>query len=140
MSIEANKLLVRRLITEAQEGGNLAVVDELLADDFIDHSPLPGLPPTRDGVRTLFAGMRAAFPDLRVTIHEQIGDEEKVMTRKTFSGTHGGPFLGIPASGNPIAFEVIDILTIRGDKIREHRVILDQLGLMQQLGAIPATV
>jgi len=138
MSIEANKLLVRRLIAEAQEGGNLAVVDELLADDFIDHTPLPGLPPTRDGVRTLFAGMRAAFPDLRITIHEQIGDEEKVMTRKTFSGTHAGPFMGIPASGNPIAFEVIDILTIRGDQIREHRVILDQLGLMQQLGAIPA--
>lgn len=136
MSIEANKLLVRRLITEAQEGGKLDVVDEILGDDFVDHTPLPGLPPTRDGVRLLFAGLRAAFPDLKVTIHEQIGDEEKVVTRKTFSGTHAGPFMGIPASGNPVRFEVIDILTVRSGRIREHRVILDQLGLMQQLGAM----
>ena len=136
MSIEANKLLVRRLITEAQEGGRLEVVDEILGDDFVDHTPLPGVPPTREGVRALFAGMRAAFHDLKVTIHEQIGDEEKVVTRKSFSGTHAGPFMGIPATGNAVQFEVIDILTVRGGKIREHRVILDQLGLLQQLGAM----
>ena len=139
MSVETNKLLVRRLISEAQEAGKLEVVDEILGDDFVDHSPLPGLPATRDGVRMLFAGMRAAFPDLRITIHEQIGEEEKVMTRKTFSGTHAGPFMGIPASGNRVSFEVIDILTVCNGKIREHRVILDQLGLLQQLGAMAAT-
>lgn len=133
---DVNKRLVRRLIEEAQQGGNLAVVDELLAEDFVDHTPLPGLPPTRDGVSMLFAGMRQAFPDLRVTIEEQIADEEKVATRKTFAGTHRGPFLGIPATGNPVRFEVIDILTVRGGKIREHRVVADQLTLMQQLGAL----
>ena len=143
MSAETNVAMVRRLIEEAQEGRNLAVVDELLADDFVDYSPLPGLPPTRDGVRKIlllergaFAGMHAAFPDLRVTIHEQIADDEKVVTRKTFSGTHGGPFLGVPATGNPISFDAIDILTIRGGLIREHRVVADQLTLMKQLGAL----
>jgi steroid delta-isomerase-like uncharacterized protein len=133
---DVNKRIVRRLIEEAQQGGNLAVVDELLAEDFVDHTPLPGLPPTRDGVSMLFAGMRQAFPDLRITIEEQIADEEKVATRKTFAGTHRGPFLGIPATGNPVRFEVIDILTVRGGKIREHRVVADQLTLMQQLGAL----
>jgi len=91
MSAETNLAIVRRLVKEAQESGNLAVVDELLADDFIDHTPLPGVPPTRDGVRMLFAGMRAAFPDLTVSIDEQIADAEKVATRKTFRGTHQGP-------------------------------------------------
>lgn len=133
---DVNKQIVQRLIREAQEGGNLAVVDELLAEDFVDHSPLPGLPPTREGVSMLFAGMRQAFPDLRVTIEEQIADEEKVATRKTFEGTHRAPFLGIEATGNPIRFEVIDILTVRGGKIREHRVVADLFTLMQQLGAV----
>jgi len=134
MSAEANTAIVRRLVKEAQEGGNLAVVDELIADDFVDHSPLPGLPPTRDGVRILFGGMKAAFPDLRVKIHEQIADDERVVTRKTFSGTHDGPFMGVPATGKPVSFDAIDILTIRGGLIREHRVVVDQLALLQQIG------
>ncbi|HEV7922375.1 MAG TPA: ester cyclase [Thermoanaerobaculia bacterium] len=129
------KGVVRRLIEEAQEKGDLRVVDELLADDFVDHTPLPGLPPTRDGIRTLFAAMRAAFPDLRVRIDEQIGEQDKVMTRKTFQGTHRGEFLGVPGSGNRVAFEVIDILSVRDDgRITDHRVIVDKLGLLQQLG------
>jgi steroid delta-isomerase-like uncharacterized protein len=136
MSAETNLAIVQRLIKEAQEGGNLGVVDELLADDFVDHTPLPGLPPTRDGVRMLFAGLRAAFPDLTVTIDEQIADAEKVATRKTFRGTHHGPFLGVPPTGRSISFEAIDILTLRDDRIREHRVVINQLALMQQLGAM----
>ena len=132
---DANKQIVRRLIEEAQQGGQLEVIQELLAEDFVDHTPLAGLPPTREGVSMLFAGMKQAFPDLSITIEEQIADEEKVATRKTFSGTHQGPFLGIAATGNPIRFEVIDILTVRGGKIREHRVVADLQTLMQQLGA-----
>jgi len=134
MSAEANTAIVCRLIEEAQEGGNLAVVDEPLADDFVDHSPLPGLPPTRDGVRMLFARLKAAFPDLRVKIHEQIAADDRVVTRKTFSGTHGAPFMGVPATGKPVSFDAIDILTIRAGLIREHRVVVDQLALLQQIG------
>jgi len=130
------KLIVRRLIEEAQAKGNLAVVDELFADDFFDHSALPGLPPNRDGVRILFGALRAAFPDLDVTIHEQIGEGEKVVTRKTFTGTHQGEFMGAPPTGNRVSFEVIDILTVRDDKIREHRLQFDQLSLLKQLGAM----
>ena len=134
----SNKALVRRLVEEAQVKGNLDVIDELLADDFIDHTPLEGLPGTREGVRMLFAALREAFNDLRVEISEQIAEGDKVATRKTFTGTHTGPFLGIPATGAPVRFEVIDILTFRGDKITEHRVVVDKLGLLRQLGAIAA--
>ena len=136
MFADIHKSLVRRLVTEAQENGKLEVVDELLADDFVDHSPLPGLPPTRDGVKMLFAGMRAAFPDLRIRIDEQVADRDKVVTRKTFQGTHRGEFAGVPGSGRPLDLEVIDVLTFREGKIAEHRVVFDRMALMEQLGAV----
>jgi steroid delta-isomerase-like uncharacterized protein len=136
MSIEHHKTKVRRLVDEAESGGRLDVVDELLAEDFVDHTPLPGIPPTREGVKMLFAGLRAAFPDLHVTISEQIAEDDRVATRKTFRGTHQGDFLGVPASGRPVEFEVIDILTFENGKISEHRVVVDQLGLLRQLGAM----
>lgn len=60
MSADTNKRLVRRLVDEAQSQGNLAVVDELLAADFVDHTPFPGVPPTRDGVKMLFGYLRTA--------------------------------------------------------------------------------
>jgi steroid delta-isomerase-like uncharacterized protein len=133
MSAEANKLLVRRLVDEAQSQGNLATVDELLAADFVDHTPFPGVPPTRDGVKALFGYLRTAFPDLHVRIDEQVADDEKVVTRKTFVGTHRGEFMGAPGTGRPLAFEVIDILTFREGKIAEHRMITDRLTIQQQL-------
>jgi len=130
---ETNKALVLRLIDEAQSNGRLEVVDELLADDFVDHTPLPGVPPTRDGVKMLFGYLRSAFPDLQVHVQEQIAEGEKVATRKVFEGTHRGEFLGVPPTERIISFEVIDILTFRGGKIAEHRVILDQAALQRQL-------
>ena len=130
-----NKTLVRRLIDEAQSNGNLAVIDEILADDFVDHTPFPGLPPTRDGIKMLFGYLRTAFPDLHVRIDEQVAEGEKVVTRKTFLGTHGGEFMGLPATARPVAFEVIDILTVRDGRISEHRVVFDQLAIHQQLTA-----
>jgi hypothetical protein len=72
MSLDQNKLLVRRLVNEAQAGGQLDVVDKLLSEDFVDHTPLEGLPGNREGVRMLFATLREAFPDLSVEINEQI--------------------------------------------------------------------
>jgi steroid delta-isomerase-like uncharacterized protein len=137
-SPDENKRIVRRLIDEGQSQGRLEIVDELLADDFIDYTPLEGLPGTREGVRMLFAALREAFPDLAVDISEQIAEDDKVVTRKTFRGTHGGPFLGVPPTGARVEFEVIDILTLRDRKICEHRVVVDKLGLLRQLGAIAA--
>jgi len=130
---EANKLLVRRLVDEAQNKDNFAAVDEILAEDFVDHSPFPGLPPTREGVKMLFGYLRTVFPDLVVRIHEQVSDGEKVVTRKTFRGSHSAEFMGVPPTGRPVSFEVIDILTFRGNRISEHRVIFDRMSIAQQL-------
>ena len=136
MSIEGNKAIVRRIVEEAQSGHNLGVVDELIADDFVDHSVPPGLPPTRDGVKMQFAMFFSAFPDLHVVIHDQVAEGDQVVTRKTFHGTHLGDLMGITPTGRPVAFDVIDILRVHDGKITDHWNVVDQLGLMHQIGAL----
>ena len=79
----------------------------------------------------------AAFPDLCAEIYDQVEEGEKVATRKTFTGIHKGEFMGIAATGRPVAFNVIDIIGVREGKIVEHSNVIDTLTLMQQLGAIP---
>jgi steroid delta-isomerase-like uncharacterized protein len=138
MSTERFKAIVKRLVMEAQQDGHLQVVDEILSPDFVDHTPLKGVPPTRDGVKILFAALQAAFPDLRVTIHDQVAEDDRVVTRKTLSGTHNGAFLGVPATGKPVAVDVIDVLRFSGDHVTDHWAAFDQLNLLVQMGALPA--
>ena len=138
MTLEQNKAIVRRIVEEAQSGHDLSVVDELLATDLVDHSVPPGLPPTREGVKMQFAMFFSAFPDLHVVIHTQVAEGDQVVTRKTFHGTHMGDLMGIPPTGRPVTFDVIDILRVQNGKITDHWNIVDQLGLMLQIGALPA--
>jgi len=135
---EDNKAVVRRFVDEAQSRGNLAVIDTMMSVGFVDHSPLPGLSPDRDGVRALFGALRTAFPDLQATIHDQLADGDRVVTRKTLAGTHRGPFLGLPPTGNHVAFDVIDILRVVDGKIHEHWCVVDRLALLAGVGAVPA--
>jgi steroid delta-isomerase-like uncharacterized protein len=127
MSNEENKALVRHFVEEAQSRGNISAVDQFLTPDFVDQSALLGLPPTREGVKQLFTMLRTALPDLHATIHEQVAEGNKVVTRKTLSGTHHGELMGIPATGKQVAIEVIDILQIAGGKITDHWTVVDQL-------------
>jgi steroid delta-isomerase-like uncharacterized protein len=138
MSAEYNKVIVRQMVEELQSGHNLDVVDALFAADFVDHSVPPGLPPDRAGVKMQFAMFFNAFPDLRVVIHDQVAEGDNVVTRKTFHGTHQGDLSGIPPTGQAVAFDVIDILRVQDGKITDHWNIVDQLGLMRQIGVIPA--
>lgn len=138
MSPVDTKAIVRRVVEEAQSRGNLGLIDELFEQDFVNHSPMPGVPATRDGVKLIFGMFLNAFPDLNATIHDQIAEVDgaaaRVMTRKTLSGTHLGDFLGIPPSGNHVDIEVIDILQLVDGKVTDHWNLVDQLGLLQQLG------
>jgi steroid delta-isomerase-like uncharacterized protein len=130
--------VVRRFIDEYQTGHDVAAAEELLAADFVDHCPFGPFSPDRDGVLALFATLFAAFPDLHVTIHQQVTEGETVTTRKTFHGTHEGEFMGIPPTGRAVAFDVIDILEVRDGRLAEHWNVVDAMALMMQLGAIPA--
>ena len=134
MSAADNRALVSRFVQEAQTRHNLAAVDEYMAADFVDHSAPPGLPCDREGVKMQFSMFFAALPDLQAVIHDQVADDEKVVTRKTLRGTHLGPWFGIPTTGKVIDIEVIDILAVRDGKITDHWNLVDRLGLMQQMG------
>jgi steroid delta-isomerase-like uncharacterized protein len=136
MSPEENKAITRRFVDEVQTEGNIGAIDEYLADSFVNHSIPPGFPPDREGVKQLFTMFRTAFPDFRAVIHDMVAEGDEVVTRKTFYGTHEGEFLGIPATGKEVTIELIDILRLADGKITDHWNVVDQLGLMQQLGVI----
>ena len=137
MAIEENKALMRRFYEEISKG-NLAVVDELIAADVVEHSPfVPGQAPGRQGTLELFTTIHAAFPDLRITAEDMVAEGDKVVSRGTFSGTQKGEFMGIAPTGKQITIGVIEIVRIAGGKMVEHWNVVDSLSMMQQLGMIP---
>ena len=134
---EANKALICRLVEEIQNQHNVDAFDEFFAPSFVNYDPLPGLPGTLEGAKQLHRMLFTAFPDLKMTIHEQAAEGDRVWTRKTATGTHQGEFFGIPATGKPVSWKIIDIMSIRNGKVTEHWVVADVMSLMQQLGAVP---
>ena len=137
MSAAANKALVRRFVEQVISQGNLAVVDELVAGDYVYHGPgmQVGGP---DGLKQLFTMLRAAFPDWQETLEDLIADGDEVVFRVTGHGTHQGEFMGLPPTGKRVTVAGIDLVRIEAGKLSEHWANFDQLGLLQQLGAIPA--
>jgi steroid delta-isomerase-like uncharacterized protein len=135
-SVDDLKSLMRRFVEEFQSQGEEAVADELLADTFRNHTAPPGMSPDKQGVKAYFAAFRRAVPDLRAQVHDMLVDGDKVVTRKTFHGTHTGEFMGLPATGNAISVDVIDIVRVRDGRFVEHWNVLDTLALMQQLGGV----
>jgi predicted ester cyclase len=128
-----NKEIVCRFIDEFQTHAREEVADELVAEDFIDHSALPGFTPDKNGIKDLFNMLRAAFHGFRAEIYEQIAEDDKVVTSKSFFGIHNGEFFGVAPTGRPIHIDVIDILTIKNGQLAEHRCQVDFAGLMQQI-------
>jgi steroid delta-isomerase-like uncharacterized protein len=137
MSTEENKTLARRLF-EIFGTGDLALADELIAADVIDHQALPGMPPGREGFKQFVSIFHAAFPDLHVTVEDLIAEGDKVVGRTTMRGTHQGEFMGIPPTGKQCTISGIDIIRFANGQVVEHWGNSDDLGLMQQLGVIPA--
>jgi steroid delta-isomerase-like uncharacterized protein len=137
MSLQENKALVRRFVEEMQNAHELDALDTFFSSDFVDHSGLSD-PPTLEGSRGLFTMMFAAFPNMHFTIAQQIAEGDQVVTLKTFHGTHEGTFMGIPATGKQVEIDNIDIFTVRDGKLSEHWAVGDFLGMLQQLGAVPA--
>ena len=129
--------VMNRFIQEFQTEGNQAVAEELLAPDFVDHTPFPGFGSTREDVKALFAVLRSAFGGLRAEVIEQFSDGDRVATRKTFHGTHTGPFAGFAPTGKPVAIRVFDIVRIAEGRIQEHWNVVDVAGLMASLVSDP---
>lgn len=138
MSTEENKALTLRLIEEVINQGKLSTIDELIAADAVDHSLPPGLPPGREGVKLFLGMIRTAFPDIHETVEDIIAEGDTVVTRTTWRGTHQGALLGIAPTGKQVSVSGIDISRVASGKFVEHWQSADDLGLLQQLGVIPA--
>src|SRR3954454_5474993 len=134
---EALKAVVRRNTEQVQGQGDFALVDELFADDFVDHTPQPGTTPDKAGVRVLYKRLRDAFPDFRPEIHWQTVDNDIVTTFKTYHGTQLGDFLGIAPTGKAIQFETVDAMRVRDGKITDHWGVANLYSALQQLGQLP---
>ena len=139
MSAEENKRISRRVVEEGFSQGNVDVFDELVADNFQNHdtSAPPDLPPGREGLKELARFYKSAFPDAEVVVEDQIAEGDRVVTRYSARGTHQGDFAGIPATGRQVTVSGIGIDRIEGGKIVESWNEVNQLGMLQQLGAIP---
>ena len=139
MLSETNKTVSRRFFEEVFGKGNLAVADEIIAKDHINSGPntLPGLPLGLEGSKQLVTIYRSAFPDLRLTVDDQIAEGDKVVTLWTAHGTHQGELVGIPATGKSTTVTGISVDRLVNGKIVESWPLFDQFGMMQQLGVIP---
>ena len=134
---EANKAIIRRY-REAHNSNNMGVLDEIISEDLISHNKLPGLPSGVAGAKAAHQGFVAAFPDGKTTSEELIAEGDKVVERFSFTGTNTGSFLGAPPTGKRVAATGISIFRIAGGKIVEHWGENDVIGVMQQLGLMPA--
>lgn len=135
---ERNKLVSRTLVEEVWNRGNFALADGLVSPDFRGHSSSPETD-TRgvEGYRGYHRTLRAAFPDLRYTIEDQIAEGDMVVTRWTARGTHRGDYAGIPATSRSGTISGVTTDRIVDGKSIECWTSLDELGLLQQLGVVP---
>lgn len=137
LSTEENKSRTRRFMEEVFNKGNMKVMDELLAPNFVEHNPFPGQGPGAEGVKRVFTELRQAFPDLHVVVDDLIAEGDKVVMRSTMTGTHKGTWMNTPPTGKQIKVEAVDIVRMSGGKATDHWGVTDALTMMQQLGLIP---
>ena len=139
MSIEENKAIIRRWLEEGWTNGNLSVADELIDPSFIAHvAGGQAVPSGPDGVRQIVATWRTGFPDGRMTVDDLLGEEDKVVIRMTWRGTHQGDFYGIAPTHRQVSVTSIGIDRVVNGKIVEGWGEVDMLGMYQQLGVIAA--
>src|SRR3954470_3076161 len=138
MSVEQNKEIARRYFEEILNTGNLDLVDELFSEDFQFHiTTIPVPVQSRDGEKGFVSTLRNAFPDIKFVVDHYIAEGDKVLARWHLTGTHNGPFLGIPPTGNAVEDHGNDIFHFRNGQCTEIWVNEDSLGLMKQMGVIP---
>ena len=133
---DENKDLIRRLIDEAFNAGNLDIVAEALADDYLDHLAGPGAPRGPEVFRGFVIAFRATLPDVEVTVEDLIAEGDRVALRVTWRGTQLGPLGNVPATGLAVAFVGYHVYRIEDGKLAEHWGLQDDLGLLLQLGVI----
>lgn len=134
LQTQLNKEAVRRFNQEVIAEGNINSFNELMDDQFINHSAPLGTDNGPQGMINTFDNiLRPALADMQVIIHDQIAEGDLVTTRKTITGTHTGSLMGIPPTDRPVRIEVIDVVRLRNGKYIEHWGINTLPTVLQQL-------
>jgi steroid delta-isomerase-like uncharacterized protein len=137
VSESENVSVIARFLEEVINQGRLEQADELVAVDFVELEPLPGQRQGREGLKEVIGMLRAAFPDIHWIVEETVASGDKVVTRFTWTGTHRGTFLGVPASGRSVSVKGVVIDRLVAGKMADSRILMDNFTMMQQLGVIP---
>jgi predicted ester cyclase len=137
MSLEENKAIDLRFFEEVVNKGNLAVVDELVAANFVQHDAPPGITPDREGMKQFFSAHHSAFPDFHSTLEDMFDEGEKVVEGFREWGRKKGEWMGIAPTGKQITITGIAIHRIIDGKIVDDWTSLDMLGALQQIGVVP---
>jgi predicted ester cyclase len=135
MTPEQHKAIVRRFFEEVWNEQHLEVIDEVFAPTVL----MNGQPVPREAIKQLVIGRRVAFPDIRVTVEDQVAEGDKVSTRRRWEATHQGTYRGVAATGKRVSWGQISIVRLVDGKIVEDWPVADELSLLQQLGQFPTT-
>ena len=139
MSAEDLKKLNNHFYDEVFRRRHLEAVDELLTDDFVEHTPAPGQATDRQGAKDFIGQMLQAFPDLNFEVENQIAEGDTVAAVGTMTGTHNSDFLGVPATGRRVSVAVMDTGRVREGRFTDHWGLVDVPELMAQLGVAQPT-
>jgi predicted ester cyclase len=141
MTTETQKM-IERIPLEIVNNNKFELIDELYSTDYVEHTPQPGVTPTREGTKQTLVALKKAFPDLRYTIDDVIDSGDKIVHRLTASGTMKADFAGMTATGKHATWTEVHIGRVANGRLTEHWGVIDQLGMLVQLGVIqsPARV
>jgi steroid delta-isomerase-like uncharacterized protein len=135
---EYNKARIREFIDRVLTAGEIDATGDYFHSDMVEEVPFPGQGPGLEGLKETLTRIRSAFPDSQWKVEEQIAEDDKVLTRFLWSGTHQGEFLGIPATNRVIRVWGMVIDRFEDRKVKSTRILLDTLSMTQQLGVLPA--
>ena len=139
MPATENKRLIMEVIEDFNDRERLDAYMARYSMDCVIHGLPIGDVHGREAIGDFYRGFFAGIPDANLAVEDILAEGDRVSARLVITGTHTGEFLGVPASGNPVDFAVISIFQIRDGDIVERWSVVDSLGLLQQIGAIPAT-
>lgn len=130
-----NQAVIRRMFDEVVNGGNLELIDELFAPDFVSETQMGTF--DRDGFRAFVAGWRAGFPDVHCEVGDFVEEGDRLAWSVRAKGTQTGEFNGIPPTGRSVDFDSLNIGEFRDGKAIRHKVVMDTAAMMAQLGLVP---
>lgn len=130
--------VIRQLNEDVFGRGRVDLIDDIVHEDFVDHTPLQGMAADREGLKSFVQAVRGSMSDIDVRLERVVVEGDNVAWRWGMSGTHTGEFMGVPASGNRVEMTGNDLGVMRDGKLAEMWGEMDGLSLMTQLGAIQA--